>query len=212
MGESRLDILINNAGVIPANRQTTVDGYEMQIGVNHMGHFLLTALLLDMLKASAPSRIVIVSSKAHYFGAIDKDDLNSERKTYSKFEAYFQSKLANVLFGRELSQRLQGTGVTVNSLHPGVVKTELSREMTFLNVVMWVFTFFYKTPIAGAQTQIRLAVDPELSNVTGKYFENCRVKEESARAKDDKMSEWLWTISEEWTQSRSAESDPNGPM
>lgn len=205
-----MDILINNAGVITANRQSTVDGYEMQIGVNHMGHFLLTTLLLDMLKASAPSRIVIVSSKGHYYGAIDKEDLNSERKTYSKFEAYFQSKLANVLFGRELSRRLQGTGVTVNSLHPGVVKTELTRNMSFLNVVMWAFTFFYKTPNAGAQTQIRLAVDPELSHTTGKYFENCRVKEESARAKDDKMSDWLWTVTEALTLERPAEADSNG--
>lgn len=205
-----MDILINNAGVITANRQSTIDGYEMQIGVNHMGHFLLTTLLLDMLKASAPSRIVIVSSKGHYYGTIDKEDLNTERKTYKKFEAYFQSKLANVLFGRELSRRLNGSGVTVNSLHPGVVKTELTRDMSLLNVAMWAFTFFYKTPSAGAQTQIRLAVDPELSNVTGKYFENCVVKEESARAKDEQMSEWLWTISEAWTQERFAEAQLNG--
>lgn len=197
-----MDILINNAGVITTDRQLTIDGYEMQIGVNHLGHFLLTTLLLHMLEASAPSRIVIVSSKAHYYGTIDKEDLNSEKKAYSKFGAYFQSKLANVLFGRELSRRLHGTGVTVNSLHPGVVKTEITRNMSLLNVVMWVFTFFYKTPMAGAQTQIRLAIDPELSQVTGKYFENCRVKEEGSNAKDDKMAEWLWKISEEWTQER----------
>lgn len=185
----------------------------MQFGVNHLGHFLLTTLLLDMLKASAPSRIVIVSSHGHVFGTIDKEDLNFERKPYNPFGAYFQSKLANVLFGRELSRRLHGSGVTVNSLHPGMVKTEITRDASILlKVVLWLLTFFSKTPNAGAQTQIRMAVDPELSNVTGKYFENCRLKEESAKAKDDEMSGWLWTISEAWTQERSTEAEHNSPI
>lgn len=198
--EERLDILINNAGLVTNKRQTTVDGFEMQIGVNHMGHFLLTNLLLDTLKASAPSRIVVVSSSGHYFGTINKTDLNSEQIKYGKFNVYFQTKLANVLFARELSKRLLGTDVTVNSLHPGVVKTDITRDMSVLNVIMWVFTFFYKTPKSGAQTQIRLAVDPELSTVTGKYFDNCKVKEEGVKAQDNEMAEWLWRTSAEWTQ------------
>lgn len=200
MEQPRLDILINNAGLITSKPKRTVDGFEMQIGVNHMGHFLLTNLLLDRLRESAPSRVVIVSSGGHYFGTINRDDLNSERVAYSKFRMYFQSKLANVLFARALSRRLAGTGVTVNSLHPGVVRTEITRDMSLFNVVMWVFTFFYKSPRAGAQTQIRLAVDPALAQVTGKYFENCREKVEGVRAQDDAMAEWLWATSEKWTR------------
>lgn len=111
----------------------TKDGMEMQIGVNHMGHFLLTNLLLDSLKAAAPSRIVVLSSLAHIWGQINKDDLNSE-KGYNKFKAYSQSKLANVLFTRELAKRLENTGVTVNCCHPGVVKTDLGRHMVKTSV------------------------------------------------------------------------------
>lgn len=128
--ETKLHILINNAGIMDCPRMLTKDGFEMQIGVNHMGHFLLTLLLLDVLRASAPSRIVVVSSLAHRFGTINKDDLNSE-KSYSRKFAYAQSKLANVLFTRELAKRLEGSGVTVNALHPGVVDTELFRSMRF---------------------------------------------------------------------------------
>lgn len=116
--ESRLDILICNAGIMAVPRDTTQDGFEMQFGVNHLGHFLLTNLLLDMLKMSAPSRIVVVSSVAHKIGKINKEDLMSE-KSYGRWWAYGQSKLANVLFAKELAKRLEGTGVTVNSLHPG---------------------------------------------------------------------------------------------
>lgn len=200
--EQRLDVLINNAGVFPKTRATTVDGFEMQIGVNHMGHFLLTNLLLDTLKASAPSRIINVSSAAHNFGTINKADLNTETTSYSAFTAYCQSKLANVLFTRSLSQRLAGTGVTANSLHPGAVRTEIARHMTWEVIVLAVVTFFYRSPEAGAQTQNRLAVDPTLATVTGKYFDDCREKDESRKAKDDEMAEWLWTTSEKWTNLR----------
>lgn len=181
-------------------RCETVEGFEMQIGVNHMGHFLLTNLLLDTLKASAPSRIVVVSSKAHLWGKIRKNDLNSE-KSYNKYKAYFQSKLANVLFTRELSKRLEGSGVTVNSLHPGVVQTELTRYQPIASRLMYPMYIFMKNPKSGAQTQLMVALDPDLDKVSGKYFDNCTITEESTAAKDDEMAKWLWSTSVEWTKS-----------
>lgn len=180
-------------------RWTTVDGLEMQIGTNHFGHFLLTNLLLDTLKASSPSRIVNVSSEAHRFGKINRDDINLE-KSYGKWSAYGQSKLANILFTRELAKRLDGTGVTTNSLHPGSVKTDLQRHITILNLVFTPFSFLFKTPKAGAQTSIALAVDPDLEKVTGKYFSDCKVKGETKAAQCDDTAEWLWTKSEEITK------------
>lgn len=130
--ENHLHILINNAGVMAAPKGFTKDGFEMQIGTNHMGHFLLTNLLLDLLKQSSPSRIVVVSSLFHWYGRINREDLNSE-KSYWRWIAYGQSKLANILFARELSKRLEGTGVTVNSLHPGAVKTGLTRDIDLIS-------------------------------------------------------------------------------
>ncbi len=181
-------------------KSLTKDGFEMHIGVNHMGHFLLTNLLLDTLKASAPSRIVVVSSIGHTWGKIRKNDLNSE-KNYNKYKAYFQSKLANVLFARELSKRLEGSGVTANSLHPGVVKTELNRYQPIASKLMFPLNLCARTPTSGAQTQLMVALDPNLEKVTGKYFDNCAIKEESADAKDDEMARWLWNTSVEWTRS-----------
>ena len=126
--EHHLHILINNAGVMICPKLSTSDGYEMQFGVNHLGHFLLTNLLLDLIKAASPSRIVIVSSEAHKFGEIKRDDLMSD-KSYSKYKAYGQSKLANILFGRELAKKLEGTNVTVNSCHPGEIKSIIFKEI-----------------------------------------------------------------------------------
>ncbi|XP_054106072.2 retinol dehydrogenase 13 isoform X3 [Callithrix jacchus] len=126
--EERVDILVNNAAVMRCPHWTTEDGFEMQFGVNHLGHFLLTNLLLDKLKASAPSRIINLSSLAHIAGHIDFDDLNWQTRKYDPKAAYSQSKLAVVLFTKELSRRLQGSGVTVNALHPGVARTELGRH------------------------------------------------------------------------------------
>lgn len=181
-------------------RWETKDGFEMQLGVNHMGHFLLTNLLLDTLKASAPSRIVVVASVVYSLGVIRKNDLNSE-KSYNKYKAYFQSKLANVLFVRELSKRLEGTGVTVNCLHPGVVQTELIRYQPIVSKLMIPFRIFLKSPKSGAQTQLMVALDPDLEKVSGKYFDNCAIEEESSVAKDDEMAKWLWNTSVEWTKS-----------
>lgn len=197
-----MDILINNAGVMAMPHTLTKDGFEMQIGVNHMGHFLLTNLLLDMLKSSAPSRIVVLSSLAHMWGRINKDDLNSE-KSYNKFKAYSQSKLANVLFSHELAKRLTGSGVTVNSVHPGVVKTELGRYLihSYLRRLMEPALYFiFKTPRSGAQTSLALALDPDLEKVTGKYFRDCKAVNAAAVGRDDEMAAWLWETSDKWTK------------
>ncbi|XP_055707577.1 retinol dehydrogenase 13-like [Phlebotomus papatasi] len=192
--EQRLDVLINNAGLY-CPLQRTRDGFEMQIGVNHLGHFLLTNLLLDILKSSAPSRIVTVSSLLHMFGGIKKYDLNSE-KSYSAYSAYCQSKLANVLFTRALAKKLEGTGVTANCLHPGVVRTEFARYDTLLSFLLKPFSWILlRTPKSGAQTSITLAIDPDLEKVSGKYFSDCREASPGRNARDDELAEWLWTES-----------------
>ncbi|XP_017027013.1 retinol dehydrogenase 13-like [Drosophila kikkawai] len=202
--QDKLHVLINNAGVSFCPKSLTKDGIEMQLGVNHVGHFLLTHLLLDVLKETAPSRIVNVSSALHAQGSINVNDLNSE-KSYSKAGAYNQSKLANVLFTRELAKRLEGTGVTVNSLHPGVVDTELMRHMGFLqngfaqvvtSPIRWAF---FKTPKSGAQTSLYAALDPDLKDVSGLYFSDCKAKKVSKAAKDDETAKFLWGESEKWT-------------
>lgn len=201
--EKRLDILISNAGVMAMPKALTKDGFEMQLGVNHLGHFLLTNLLLDILKASAPSRIIVLSSLAHKYGEINRDDLNSE-KSYNKYKAYSQSKLANILFTQELARRLKGTGVTVNSVHPGVVKTDLGRHLvhSYVKKLIDPFTYyFFKTAKSGAQTTIRLAVDPELGKITNQYFADCKpqqVRPSACRNNGD--AEWLWKESEKMTK------------
>lgn len=201
--QNRLDILINNAGVMRCPRSVTNEGFEMQIGVNHLGHFLLTHLLLDYLKASAPSRIINVSSIAHTRGVIDTSDFNSE-KNYDPKKAYEQSKLANVLFTRELAKRLKNTNVTVNALHPGIVDTELMRHMSVVNSFfgkifvypfLWLFT---KRPDSGAQTTLYCALDERLEKVSGKYFADCKQAEIGENAKDDAIALWLWKLSEKW--------------
>lgn len=198
--ESRLDILVNNAGLWTKERQLTVDGFEMNIGVNHMGPFLLTTLLLETLRKSAPSRVVIVSSAGHYYGTIPRDDLNTEKTPFSELYNYCNSKLANVLFMRSLAQRLEGSGVTANALHPGSVATELARNASiWFTLVVHVSRFFMRTPRSGAQTQIRVSVDASLAKVSGKYWDNCREKRPSEKALDNETAEWLWRTSEEWT-------------
>ncbi|XP_055325566.1 uncharacterized protein LOC129579481 [Sitodiplosis mosellana] len=201
--EKRLDILINNAGVMAMPKALTKDGFEMQLGVNHLGHFLLTNLLLDILKSSAPSRIIVLSSLAHKYGEINRNDLNSE-KSYNKYNAYSQSKLSNILFTQELAKRLKGTGVTVNCVHPGIVKTDLGRHLvhSYIKKLIDPFTYyFFKTAKSGAQTSIRLAVDPELDKVTGQYFADCRMQKVAASArKNNNDAEWLWQASEKMTR------------
>ena len=195
--ESRVDVLINNAGVLMCPYQKTKDGFEMQFGTNHLGHFLLTMLLLDRLKRSQPSRIINVSSSAHRMGSdkINFADISFE-KSYDSWAAYYNSKLANVLFTRELSKRLEGTHVTVNALHPGAVSTELQRHMFFSS--FWFYPirwYMFKTPEQGAQTSIHCAVSEEMDRVSGKYLCDCRIVEPSKGAQDDDAAEKLWDLS-----------------
>ncbi|KAM3593951.1 uncharacterized protein V6R79_026354 [Siganus canaliculatus] len=192
--ESQLNILINNAGVMTCPYGKTADGFEMQIGVNHFGHFLLTYLLLDLIKRSAPARIVMVSSVAHIWGSINLKDINSE-KSYSKTRAYCQSKLANVLFTRSLVKRLEGTGVTTYSLHPGSVKTELARHLSGAqSFLIKMARPFSKTPVQGAQTTIYCAVEPTLAAESGQYYSDCAKTKPSAAARDDELAEKLWAL------------------
>lgn len=191
--ENKLDILVNNAGIYGCEKSFTKEGFEMQMGVNHLGHFLLTHLLLDMLKKSAPSRIVVVSSIAEGWGAIERDNFMSE-KSYDKHKAYCNSKLANVLYTRELARKLKGTNVTVNCCHPGAVMTEIGRHGKWYLWYFFVLLFLplFKTPYEGAQTQIRLGIDPDLKKISGKYFSDCEEKEASKQGQDDDTAKWLW--------------------
>ncbi|KAI1896932.1 hypothetical protein AGOR_G00099970 [Albula goreensis] len=199
--EERVDILINNAGVMRCPHWKTEDGFEMQFGVNHLGHFLLTNLLLEKLKSSAPSRIITLSSLAHIVGEIDFDDLNWEKKKYNTKMAYCQSKLANVLFTRELARRLQGTGVTANSLHPGVVATELGRHTGMhqsslsSSVLGPLFYMLVKSPKQGAHPSVYLAVAKELEEATGRYYDVLQEKEPAPLALDDSAALRLWDVS-----------------
>ena len=190
----RLDVLVNNAGVSMSRRTTTRDGFETTFGVNHLGTFLLTNELVPLLKRSAPSRIVIVSSRLHRRGRIDWDDLQAERKRWSPLGAYRQSKLANILFARALAERLAGTGVTANALHPGVVSTELIRD--FPRWVVWIAHQFMITPTEGAACSLLVATAPELEGVSGAYFDKSKRVDPSPAALDAAAGERLWQVSE----------------
>ncbi|KAM9842826.1 retinol dehydrogenase 14a [Aulostomus maculatus] len=197
--EPRIDVLINNAGIYQCPYATTEDGFEMQFGVNHLGHFLLTHLLLDLLKSSAPSRIVVVSSKLYKHGHINFEDLNSEH-SYDKAFAYSRSKLANLLFTCELARRLEGSGVTVNALSPGVVRTNLGRHVhipvlakPLFNLLSW---SLFKSPEEGAQTAVYLASSPDVAGVQGGFFSDCRPHGLLDKARDQDVARKLWDISE----------------
>jgi retinol dehydrogenase-14 len=192
----RLDVLVNNAGGFWAHRHVTADGLERTFALNHLAPFLLTNLLLDRLKADAPSRVVTVSSGASSAGRIEFDDLQGARD-YSGQRAYNQSKLANVMFTNELARRLAGTGVTANSLHPGVVHTNFGAEdqAWWFTVVSRVIYPLLKTPAQGAETPIYLASSPEVGGVTGKFFANRKPRTTNALASDTGMTARLWQVS-----------------
>ena len=187
-GYDRLHVLINNAGVILPQRQLTEDGLEMSFTVNHLAPFLLTNLLLDLLKHSAPARIVNVSSTVHYSAPLKFDNLQGERK-YNGVEAYKVAKLGNVLFTYELAERLKGSGVTVNSLHPGVVATKLLEAG-------WGWSSGL-TSAQGAELSVYLATSPEVEHVTGQYFESRSPGGASPKADDAKLRRQFWDISQQ---------------
>jgi NAD(P)-dependent dehydrogenase (short-subunit alcohol dehydrogenase family) len=196
-----LDVLVNNAGLILHRRAETQEGFEETFGVNHLGHFLLTDLLLERLRASAPSRVVVVSSGAHK-GArrgLDFDDLQAERK-YKWGKAYSKSKLANIYFTRELARRLDGTGVTVNALHPGFVRSEFGRGGDLGGIYGWGIKYlaspFAISPEKGARTTVYLASSPEVADVSGGYFFKSKPSTPSAVAQDDDAASRLWDASE----------------
>jgi retinol dehydrogenase-12 len=195
----RLDVLVNNAGALFMDRRESVDGFERTFALNHLAYFLLTNLLLDRLKASAPSRVVVVSSDAHRGAKIDFDDLQSTSK-YRGLRAYGQSKLANVLFASELSRRLEGTGVTVNALHPGVVKSSFfSGSGPAWWVMRRLVSMIAITPDQGARTTIYLAGSPEVEGVSGQYFVKERAVTPSPGARDEEAARRLWEVSERLT-------------
>jgi NAD(P)-dependent dehydrogenase (short-subunit alcohol dehydrogenase family) len=196
-----LDVLVNNAGLILYRRAETQEGFEETFGVNHLGHFLLTDLLLERLRASAPSRVVVVSSGAHK-GArrgLNFDDLQAERK-YKWAKAYSKSKLANIYFTRELARRLDGTGVTVNALHPGFVRSEFGRGGDLGGIYGWGIKYvaspFAISPEKGARTTIYLASSPDVESVSGGYFYKSKPATPSAVAQDDEAASRLWDASE----------------
>src|SRR5437867_7843533 len=190
----RLDVLINNAGVYTSHRDITTDGLERQFEVNYLSGFLLAHLLLDLLKKSSPSRIVNVSSSAHMGGTIRFDDLQGERR-YGGFRAYNQYKLAQILFTQELARRLEGTGVTVNACHPGVIRTNLG--MGGSSVVVRFVKMFLKSPEKGAETPIYRATSPEVEGISGKYFVRNQMLAPSARAQDPAVARRLFEVSME---------------
>ncbi|CAL8317713.1 unnamed protein product [Merluccius merluccius] len=205
--EPKIDVLINNAGVYQCPYATTEDGFEMQLGVNHLGHFLLTHLLLDRLKSAAAGRVVVVTSKLYKYGHIHFEDLNSE-EGYDKAFCYSQSKLANLLFCTELSRRLGAdSGVTVNAASPGIVRTRLGRHVHIPLLARPLFYLalltFFRSPLQGAQTLLYLACSPLLEGVSGKYFADCAEETMLDKATDAQAARRLWDLSERMVGLRS---------
>ena len=197
---SKLHILINNAGIMMCPYSKTEDGFEMQIGTNHFGHFVLTNLLLKVLKESAPSRVVTVSSIGHQFGKMDFEDINFEKRPYSKLAAYGQSKLANILFAKELHNKVKDHGITSYALHPGSVNTELGRYDFGASIYYSTFGLLYgRTPVQGAQTSIYCAVEEGLEAKSGGYFRNCGLTKSTADSCNEGHMKKLWELSEQLT-------------
>jgi retinol dehydrogenase 14 len=193
---SRIDVLVNNVGGYWNTRHVTPDGLEHTFALNHLAPFLLTHLLLDRLKQSAPARVVTVASHAQALGRIDFDDLQGER-SYSGARAYNQSKLANVLFTYELARRLRATSVTANALHPGVVNTSFGADdpAGIQRLVIPFIRPFMKSPSQGAATSIHLASAPDLAQVTGHFFANSTLKRSAERSYDEAAAARLWQVS-----------------
>jgi NAD(P)-dependent dehydrogenase (short-subunit alcohol dehydrogenase family) len=197
----RIDVLVNNAGVVLSDRKDTADGLEQTFEVNHLGPFLLTKLLSDRLVESSPSRVVNVASTAHKSArhGLDFDDLQS-RQGYRAMKVYSLSKLANMYFTTELARRLDSTGVTANCLHPGTVATGYGRDgdtRGLFALGLRIASPFFMSPEKGALTSVYLASSPEVEGVTGKYFIKCREKKPSKAAEDSEAAKRLWQVSED---------------
>lgn len=207
--EMHVDVLINNAGIFQCPYSTTREGFELQMGVNHLGHFLLTVLLLERLKNSQPSRIVVVTSSLYKTGNIKLPELVMDQHNYDKKLAYANSKLANVLFVRELSRRLKGTGVRAYAASPGLVLTNLGRHKKlpwYLMVLLLPFALFaVRTPLQGCQTIVDCAVNEEYERHSGRLYRNCRPEKLEGLALDDEFASKVWTISEQLTGVLSAD-------
>ncbi len=191
---ARIDVLVNNAGIFPQKLAKTAEGFESQMGVNHFGSFLLTNLLLDKLKASAPARIVHLTSMLHAKGCIDFESFRGE-KPYKASTAYNQSKLANLLFSNELARRIEGTGVTSNSVHPGGIATDITRDLPW--IARKAVGFMFKGVEEGAKGPLMLASDPDLANANGRYWLETTEKTPSADARDPALAARLWEVSEQ---------------
>lgn len=192
-----IHMLILNAGVMAGYWGKTVEGYESTFGVNHIGHFLLASLLIEKIKASAPARIVVLSSEAHRMGNEDCTYLVKEEGEYSPWYAYGQSKLANILFANELNRRLTGTGVSANAVHPGIIKTELSRSTMLGSFFYTIGSVFQKSIAQGAATTCYVATNPSITpENSGKYFADCNVSPSSEWSQNAPLAEKLWTMTE----------------
>jgi retinol dehydrogenase-12 len=195
----RIDVLVNNAGVVMSRRRLTVDGREMTMAVNHLAPFLLTRLLVGRLRASAPARVITTSSDAHYRGRLDPDDLDLKRG-WTSWGAYCASKLANVLFTRSLAARLEGTGVVAHCLHPGVIRTRLFRDTRApVRAGVRAASLLLAAPDTGAETLVHLAAADEPAGLTGLYWSRRRVSRPSDAALDDRLAGRLWERSEQLT-------------
>ena len=192
----RLDVLVNNAGGVNKTRRVTADGIEATFAVNHLGYFLLTNLLLERLVKSAPARVVTVASVGHRHGTLDFDDLGYERG-YSIMKAYSRSKLANVLFAAELARRLEGAGVSSNSLHPGAVATNIwsGAPLWAKPIILLLYRPFFISAEKGGSYIVRLAASPELEGVTGKYFEQGKPVDPAPLGQDAALARRLWDVS-----------------
>jgi NAD(P)-dependent dehydrogenase (short-subunit alcohol dehydrogenase family) len=190
----RIDVLVNNAGIYPQKLAKTAEGFESQFGVNYLGPFLLTRLLLEKLKTSAPSRIVHLTSMLHTKGSIDFESFRGE-KPYKAGVAYNQSKLANLLFSNELARRLEGSGVTSNSVHPGAIATDITRDVPW--IARKLIGFIFKSVEHGAKAPVLLASDPSLSGATGRYWKESEEQQPSPDALDPDLAARLWEMSSE---------------
>ncbi len=196
----KLDVLINNAAVNLFSRQVTDDGFEKSFATNHLGHFLLTNLLLKKLSAADKARIINVSSSAQV--ELDLDDLMNEKK-YAIMKVYSKTKMANVLFTYELARRLEGSRITANCLHPGVVRTNLARDAKgIFKLLITLFYPFFASPEKGAETSVYLATSPEVEGITGKYFHKTKQIRSSRQSYDENIARKLWEVSEQLTSLR----------